>query len=98
MVLWMSIFINFLRYLSAFCTIALSISFSVQAQAQEIAVTIISPEYHEMHQILHTIGDVQSLKAPTVRSEVSAQVTKVMIKEGDHVEAGQLLAKLDDTN
>ncbi len=40
-------------------------------------------------------GDVQALSQATVRSKLSAEVQRVLVREGEHVTAGQLLAEFD---
>jgi RND family efflux transporter MFP subunit len=43
-----------------------------------------------------TLGSVVAKQAPTVAAEVAARVVRVHVDEGDSVEAGQVLAELDD--
>lgn len=46
---------------------------------------------------LQATGYVTARRAATVSSKVMGKVDKLMVEEGDHVEAGQLLATLDDS-
>lgn len=44
---------------------------------------------------LHAIGTVVPLNTVTVRSRVDGQLLRIAFEEGQHVEAGQLLAEID---
>jgi RND family efflux transporter MFP subunit len=48
--------------------------------------------------ILEAAGLVVPRRQATVASKITARVTAVLITEGDHVEAGQIIARLDDSN
>lgn len=61
-----------------------------------IAVTATLPKVQPMHRKLYTIGEVESLQAPIIASEVSAQVKKLKVKVGDSVKKGAVLAVLND--
>jgi len=50
------------------------------------------------HTVLNASGYVTARRAATVSSKVTGKVTEVLIEEGVKVEAGQILARLDDTN
>src|SRR5262249_22001956 len=43
-------------------------------------------------------GKIEPHVQVEVKSRVSGQVTEVLVQDGDHVEAGQLLVKLDPTD
>lgn len=43
-----------------------------------------------------TLGTVRTTAAPTVSAEVSARILEVLVDEGDAVDAGDLLARLDE--
>lgn len=45
---------------------------------------------------IHAIGSVQARATVGIKSQVSAQLTEVLFKEGDEVHRGQLLFRLDD--
>jgi RND family efflux transporter MFP subunit len=47
---------------------------------------------------LQATGYVTARRQATVSSKVMGKVDKLMVEEGDHVEAGQVLALLDDSN
>jgi RND family efflux transporter MFP subunit len=48
--------------------------------------------------ILDASGYVVARRAATVASKITARMVELDIEEGDHVKAGQIIAKLDDTN
>jgi RND family efflux transporter MFP subunit len=48
--------------------------------------------------ILDASGYVVARRQATVASKITARMVELDIEEGDHVEAGQIIAKLDDTN
>ncbi len=48
--------------------------------------------------VLNASGYVTARRQATVSSKITAKVTEVLVEEGMHVQEGQLLARLDDTN
>jgi RND family efflux transporter MFP subunit len=48
--------------------------------------------------ILDASGYVVARRQATVASKITAKMVELNIEEGDHVKAGQIIAKLDDTN
>ena len=50
------------------------------------------------HTVLNASGYVTARRAATVSSKVTGKVSEVFIEEGMKVKAGQILAKLDDSN
>ena len=50
------------------------------------------------HTVLNASGYVIARRAATVSSKITAKVTDILIEEGLKVNAGQILARLDDTN
>jgi RND family efflux transporter MFP subunit len=48
--------------------------------------------------LLDASGYVIARRAATVSSKVTGKVAEVLIEEGQHVEAGQIMARLDDSN
>lgn len=48
--------------------------------------------------VLNTSGYVTARREATVSSKITGKVTDVLIEEGDHVQEGQILARLDDAN
>jgi RND family efflux transporter MFP subunit len=47
--------------------------------------------------ILQATGYVTARREATVSTQITGTLTQVLIEEGDHVKAGQVLARLDDT-
>ncbi|HET7924036.1 MAG TPA: biotin/lipoyl-binding protein, partial [Rhodanobacteraceae bacterium] len=47
--------------------------------------------------VLQATGYVTARREATVSAQITGTLTKVMIEEGEHVEAGQVLALLEDT-
>ncbi|HLY53359.1 MAG TPA: efflux RND transporter periplasmic adaptor subunit [Steroidobacteraceae bacterium] len=47
--------------------------------------------------VLDATGYVTARRQATVSAQITGTVTQVLFDEGDHVQAGQVLAKLDDT-
>lgn len=48
--------------------------------------------------VLNASGYVTARREATVSSKITGKVTQVLIEEGDHVQEGQVLARLDDAN
>jgi RND family efflux transporter MFP subunit len=48
--------------------------------------------------VLDASGYVVARRQATVASKITAKMVELDIEEGDHVKAGQIIAKLDDTN
>jgi RND family efflux transporter MFP subunit len=47
--------------------------------------------------VLDATGYVTARRAATVSAQITGALTDVLIEEGDHVQGGQVIAKLDDT-
>ena len=62
------------------------------AEAREVA------REGEDHTVLNASGYVTARRQATVSSKVTGKVVEVLIEEGMKVKAGQVLARLDDTN
>jgi RND family efflux transporter MFP subunit len=48
--------------------------------------------------VLDATGYVTARRQATVSAQITGTMTQVLIEEGDHVKAGQVLARLDDTS
>ncbi len=48
--------------------------------------------------VLDATGYVTARRQATVSAQITGTLTEVLIEEGDHVKAGQVLARLDDTS
>ncbi|GEM_PF-96375 len=49
-------------------------------------------------QTVHAEGRAQPLRQVEVQSRVNGALNRILVKEGDYVRAGQVLAEIDDTN
>lgn len=61
-------------------------------------VRALSAEQGTSRTLLNASGYVEARRAATVSSKVTGKVVEVLVEEGMKVEAGQVLAKLDDSN
>ncbi len=61
-----------------------------------VPVTVVAVEQKDVPQVATGIGTVQSLHNVTLRPQVSGIVTEVLFEEGQQVQRGQLLARIDD--
>ncbi|MBV9621005.1 MAG: efflux RND transporter periplasmic adaptor subunit [Gammaproteobacteria bacterium] len=61
------------------------------------AVTALAPGGAGPTAILQATGYVTARRQATVSAQITGTLTRVMIEEGDRVQAGQVLARLDDT-
>lgn len=66
------------------------------AKVQAPAVQVMSIEQRMLSNLLHLDGEVVSLSAPQLSAEVAGQLREVLVKPGDSVRAGQLLARIDN--
>lgn len=64
--------------------------------AQVVPVSVAAVEQRDVPQRVSGIGTVQSLHSVTLRPQVSGVVTDVLFREGQLVEQGALLARIDD--
>lgn len=60
------------------------------------AVTVVSPEVREIERIERVVGRLEALSAPAVSAETPGRIGRVARDAGDRVEAGDLLAEIDD--
>jgi RND family efflux transporter MFP subunit len=61
-----------------------------------VPVTVAEAERRDVPQRLSAIGTVQSLHSVVLRPQVTGTITEVLFKEGELVERGVLLARIDD--
>lgn len=66
------------------------------AQPGPVKVLTARVEQRELPSTVTLVGKVQPLRRSTVGSEVEGIVAQMPVRQGDRVEAGQLLCKLDD--
>ncbi|MEP7140222.1 MAG: biotin/lipoyl-binding protein, partial [Caldimonas sp.] len=63
-----------------------------------VSVTTVAVQQRDVDVVLEATGTVSSLNSVDVRPQVSSVITKVQIKEGQFVKAGQPLFVLDARN
>ncbi|WP_162874413.1 efflux RND transporter periplasmic adaptor subunit, partial [Pseudomonas viridiflava] len=61
-----------------------------------VPVKVVTVEVEDVPRFVTGIGSVLSLQSVVIRSQVDGILTKVLVKEGQQVKAGELLATLDD--
>ncbi|HEY0685927.1 MAG TPA: efflux RND transporter periplasmic adaptor subunit [Steroidobacter sp.] len=66
------------------------------AGGSAVPVTVIAAERRDVPQRMSAIGTVQSLHTVVLRPQISGAITVVLFKEGELVERGALLARIDD--
>jgi len=66
-------------------------------QNRTIAVTTAKAEVRDVQTQLNSVGRLVSKNTPILASEISARVIEVLVDEGEPVESGQVLVRLDTT-
>ncbi|HEX7112359.1 MAG TPA: efflux RND transporter periplasmic adaptor subunit, partial [Mizugakiibacter sp.] len=61
------------------------------------AVAAVPPATNAAAAVLDATGYVTARRQATVSAQITGTLTEVLIEEGDHVAAGQVLARLEDT-
>ncbi|MEP7245084.1 MAG: efflux RND transporter periplasmic adaptor subunit [Gammaproteobacteria bacterium] len=64
--------------------------------ASTVPVTVALVEQRDVPHWISGIGTVQSLHTVVIRPQITGVITEVLFKEGDLVEQGTLLARIDD--
>ena len=68
------------------------------AEVRTVPVRALNAEQGASRTLLNASGYVEARRAATVSSKVTGKVVEVLIEEGMKVDAGQVLARLDDSN
>ena len=68
------------------------------AAGAPVSVTTVRVQQRDVDVVLEATGTVQSINSVDVRPQISSVITKVQIKEGQFVRAGDLLFTLDARN
>lgn len=68
------------------------------ASERALPVTAATIRVGEVEVVERTVGRVEAATSPTVSAEVAGRVVAVVVDVGDRVEAGGVLARIDDTN
>ncbi len=61
-----------------------------------VPVTTIKATSEELNRVINGIGTVSPIQSVTVRPRIDGQVTEISLAEGQMVESGSVLLKLDD--
>ncbi len=78
----------------AMCACRSDIAFAQQPPA--VPVTAITARTEQLDRVINGIGTVAPLQSVTVRSRIDGQVTEIPFSEGEMVEKGSVILKLDD--
>ena len=68
------------------------------AQDPEIFVETMQPEQRDIVRTVQAPGEVEAFDEVDISSEVVSKIIEMPVEEGDAVEAGQLLCRLDDAD
>jgi HlyD family secretion protein len=66
------------------------------ADADPLPVKVVQPERQTIVRIVQAPGDVEAVLEVEIRSEIAAKIEEMPVEEGDTVQAGQLLCRLND--
>ena len=66
------------------------------APAEALPVVVVQPERRSIVQTVQAPGDVEAVLEVEIRSEIVAKIEEMPVEEGDAVQAGQLLCRLND--
>ena len=71
--------------------------FGARAMAVQTATAVSGSSDSDAGAVLQATGYVTARRQATVSAQITGTLTAVLIEEGDHVEKGQVLARLDDS-
>jgi RND family efflux transporter MFP subunit len=78
--------------------VAAGLFFLLGEKASEVEVTTVRADKGGRPALLNASGYVTPRQRATVAAKITARVNEIFIEEGMHVEPGQVLAKLDDSD
>jgi HlyD family secretion protein len=84
--------------LAAMLLVAAGLFFVLGEKAPEVEVTTVRADKGGRPALLNASGYVTPRQRATVAAKITARVNEIFIEEGMHVEPGQVLAKLDDSD
>jgi HlyD family secretion protein len=84
--------------LAAMLLVAAGLFFTLGQKAPEVEVTTVRADMGGRPALLNASGYVTPRQRATVAAKITARVNQIFIEEGMHVEPGQVLAKLDDSD
>ncbi len=68
---------------------------AVLAQGRVIRVTTTQVERMNVEQLEHSVGVIESRRSPQIAAQVAGEVIAVLVDEGQAIEAGEVLARID---
>lgn len=68
------------------------------ALSKPVAISTYITHEHQINKTIEVVGHVESLQTPVVSSEVNGEVLQLLVKIGDKVELGSVLAVIDNEN
>src|SRR3989454_7072313 len=84
--------------LAALLVVSAVLWFVLREKAPEIEVTTVRADKGGRSALLNASGYVTPRQRATIAAKITARVNEIHVDEGMHVEAGQVLAKLDDSD
>src|SRR2546427_1570022 len=84
--------------LAALLVVSAVLWFVLREKAPEIEVTTVRADKGGRSALLNASGYVTPRQRATIATKITARVNEIHVDEGMHVEAGQVLAKLDDSD
>src|SRR3989454_8066763 len=84
--------------LAALLVVSAVLWFAVREKAPEIEVTTVRADKGGRPTLLNASGYVTPRQRATIAAKITARVNEIHVDEGMHVEAGQGLARLDDSD
>jgi HlyD family secretion protein len=84
--------------LAAMLLVAAGLFFVLGEKAPEVELTTVRADKGGRAALLNASGYVTPRQRATIAAKITARVNEIFIEEGMHVEPGQVLAKLDDSD
>ncbi len=69
---------------------------TAQATPQPVPVAVARAEQRDVPRVVRTVGTVQSMHSVVIRSQIDGVLTELLFQEGQQVNKGDLLARIDD--
>jgi HlyD family secretion protein len=83
---------------AVFLVVILAVGAYVELRPRRIRVSVVKPDRQTISNSITTNGKVEPIHGFEAHAPMADTVQKVLVKEGDHVRAGQLLVVLDDSH
>lgn len=78
------------------CTESVEPDLQADQVAASVRVVVTRPQQQSIDKVITALGSVESIHHPTISAEVSGQIIAVEVREGDSVQAQQLMATIDN--